>query len=55
MINSLASSFTPWFKLIVKAFLFPLWQDLLDRKDAATGHVNALDLADHANDTIHRL
>lgn len=27
-----ASSFTPWFKLIVAKFLFPWWDKLLERR-----------------------
>ncbi|WFD25657.1 isopentenyl-diphosphate Delta-isomerase [Malassezia nana] len=47
------SAFTPWFKLIVNAFLFPWWQELLDKKSGETYDAKAL--AQHENDTIHRL
>jgi len=48
-----ANAFTPWFKLIVNAFLFPWWKELLEKKKG-----NAYDakvLARCENDTIHRL
>ena len=48
-------AFTPWFKLIVNAFLFPWWQELLDRRDSNTGHIDAKTLSHHEDDTIHRL
>ena len=38
-----ANSFTPWFKLIARDFLFGWWDELLKDKDA-TGRVNALSL-----------
>lgn len=49
------SSFTPWFKLIVNAFLFPWWQELLDNRDLTTGRLDAKRLAHRENDEIHRL
>ena len=48
-----ANAFTPWFKLIVNAFLFPWWQELLDHKNGDTFDAKAL--AQRQNDTIHRL
>lgn len=48
-------AFTPWFKLIVNAFLFPWWQELLDRRDSNTGHIDVKTLSHHEDDTIHRL
>lgn len=40
----LANSFTPWFKLIARDFLFGWWDELLKRKDAS-GKVSAKSLA----------
>lgn len=48
-------AFTPWFKLIVNAFLFPWWQELLERKDPSTGRLDAKFLAHRKDDKIHRL
>ena len=39
-----ANSFTPWFKLIARDFLFGWWDELLARKDAS-GKVVAKSLA----------
>lgn len=39
-----ANSFTPWFKLIARDFLFGWWDELLKRKDAS-GKVDAKSLA----------
>lgn len=49
-----AASFTPWFKLIVNEFLFPWWQELLNKRTDA-GKYDAKVLAHWENDTIHRL
>ena len=38
-----ANSFTPWFKLIARDFLFGWWDELLKRKDAS-GKVSAKSL-----------
>ena len=38
------NSFTPWFKLIARDFLFGWWDELLKRKDAQ-GRVTAHSLA----------
>lgn len=40
----IANSFTPWFKLIARDFLFGWWDELLKRKDAS-GEVHAKSLA----------
>ena len=40
----IANSFTPWFKLIARDFLFGWWDELLKRKDAQ-GRVSAHSLA----------
>lgn len=48
-------AFTPWFKLIVNAFLFPWWQELLEHKDPSTGRLDAKLLAPREDDKIHRL
>lgn len=37
------NSFTPWFKLIARDFLFGWWDELLNRRDSE-GRVNALTL-----------
>ena len=39
-----ANSFTPWFKLIARDFLFGWWDELLARRDAG-GKLNAKSLA----------
>ena len=39
-----ANSFTPWFKLIARDFLFGWWDELLARKDSQ-GQVHAKSLA----------
>ncbi|EFP90192.1 isopentenyl-diphosphate Delta-isomerase [Puccinia graminis f. sp. tritici CRL 75-36-700-3] len=53
MIADPSNHFTPWFKLIVDRFLFPWWNDLLDRsKDKL---VNAHLIADAKDNTIHRM
>ena len=39
-----ANSFTPWFKLIARDFLFGWWDELLARKDSE-GKVHAKSLA----------
>ena len=39
-----ANSFTPWFKLIARDFLFGWWDELLARKDAQ-GKIHAKSLA----------
>jgi len=39
-----ANSFTPWFKLIARDFLFGWWDTLMERKDAE-GKVVAQSLA----------
>jgi isopentenyl-diphosphate Delta-isomerase len=44
LICLLANSFTPWFKLIARDFLFGWWDELLKRKDA-NGNVVAKSLA----------
>lgn len=41
---STANSFTPWFKLIARDFLFGWWDELLSRKDEK-GYVVAKKLA----------
>lgn len=63
-----ASSFTPWFKLIVSKFLFPWWSKLLERRTsrpqsetAAKGAsdsesvVDAKSLSDFQDQDIHRM
>ncbi|WAQ83922.1 hypothetical protein PtA15_4A372 [Puccinia triticina] len=53
MIADPNNHFTPWFKLIVDRFLFPWWNDLLDRsKDQ---RVNAHLIADAKDNVIHRM
>ena len=47
--------FTPWFKLIVNAFLFPWWQELMECKNPSTGCLDAKLLAHREDDKIHRL
>lgn len=49
-----ASSFTPWFKLIVNEFLFPWWKELLEHP-TSEGKYDAKVLASLENDKIHRL
>lgn len=49
-----AEAFTPWFKLIVNALLFPLWTELLDAR-GASGQLDARALAHRADDQIHRM
>ena len=44
LIRWLANSFTPWFKLIARDFLFGWWDELMKRKDA-NGKVVAKSLA----------
>ena len=41
---SIGNSFTPWFKLIARDFLFGWWDELLARKDES-GKVRAKSLA----------
>ncbi|PWO00701.1 isopentenyl diphosphate isomerase [Tilletiopsis washingtonensis] len=48
-------AFTPWFKLIAARFLFPWWQQLLDRREGGKGKVDALSLKDLRDDEIHRM
>lgn len=48
-------AFTPWFKLIVNAFLFPWWQELMECKNPSTGCLDAKLLAHREDDKIHRL
>ena len=43
-LRATANSFTPWFKLIARDFLFGWWDELLKRKDA-NGKVVAKSLA----------
>ena len=50
-----AEAFTPWFKLIAARFLFPWWQQLLDRREGGKGKVDALSLKDLRDDEIHRM
>lgn len=65
-----ATSFTPWFKLIVAKFLFPWWDQLLSRRTsrpqsetASKGAsqagvekvVDAKSLADLQDSEIHRM
>jgi len=42
--DGLGNSFTPWFKLIARDFLFGWWDELLKRK-GADGQVSAKSLA----------
>lgn len=44
LISCAANSFTPWFKLIARDFLFGWWDELMQRKDA-NGKVVAKSLA----------
>ncbi|PWN27704.1 isopentenyl diphosphate isomerase [Jaminaea rosea] len=47
-------AFTPWFKLIVKRFLFPWWKLLLENKKDGEGY-NADSVAHLRDDEIHRM
>lgn len=47
-------SFTPWFKLIVKRFLFPWWKLLLEN-GGQEGKYDAKKLAHLRDDEIHRM
>jgi len=53
MIADPNNNFTPWFKLIVDRFLFPWWNDLLNR--SKNQQVNAHLIADAQDNTIHRM
>ncbi|KNZ45111.1 isopentenyl-diphosphate Delta-isomerase [Puccinia sorghi] len=53
MIADPSNNFTPWFKLIVDRFLFPWWNDLLNR--SKNQHVDAHLIADAQDNTIHRM
>lgn len=48
-------AFTPWFKLIVKQFLFPWWKQLLQQRTDEQTPLNAKSLADLTDHTIHRM
>ena len=48
------NSFTPWFKLIARDFLFGWWDELLRRK-SLSGTVDAKSLADLADDKVHKM
>ena len=41
----IANSFTPWFKLIARDFLYGWWDELLARRNPQTGLVEAKSLA----------
>ena len=49
-----AEAFTPWFKLIVKQFLFPWWSTLAEAS-SGSDEFDALALAFLKDDKIHRL
>ena len=54
MFDAPGSSFTPWFKLIARDFLFGWWDELLRRK-SLSGTVDAKSLADLADDKVHKM
>ncbi|POW12101.1 hypothetical protein PSHT_08182 [Puccinia striiformis] len=53
MIADPSNNFTPWFELIVDKFLFPWWNNLLDRSKGLS--VNAHLIADAKDNLIHRM
>ncbi|EJD55331.1 Isopentenyldiphosphate isomerase [Auricularia subglabra TFB-10046 SS5] len=54
MFDAPGNSFTPWFKLIARDFLFGWWDELLKRKTAA-GTVDAKSLTDLVEDKVHKM
>jgi len=53
MFEDPANTFTPWFKLIAREFLFGWWDELLARK--ASGVVDAKSIADLADTKVHKM
>lgn len=49
-----ANSFTPWFKLIARDFLFGWWDQLIERK-TIDGEFKAESVADLADNKIHKM
>ncbi|KAL7410445.1 isopentenyl diphosphate isomerase [Mrakia frigida] len=55
MFEDSANSFTPWFKLIARDFLFGWWDSLLERRDAETGLFDARAVEDLSDAKVWKM
>lgn len=53
MFDAPGNSFTPWFKLIARDFLFGWWDELLKRKSG--DRLDAKSLADLSDNVVHKM
>ena len=50
-----ANSFTPWFKLIARDFLFGWWDSLLERRDPKTGLFDSRAVEDLSDSKVWKM